>query len=156
MSEYIFSPNSKFFASGSQDGTIVLWNTQTGKSLSNLTGHTKSISALAFSADSKTLASGAENEIRLWAVNTGNPMGSFDAVEDIKALAFSPDGKTLASGSEAGLIQVWKSDPDYQIQATLKGHQDSIGVLMFSPDGNTLASGSYDGTILLWDWEKLK
>ena len=156
VSEYSFSPNSKVFASGAKDGTIVLWDTKTGKSLLNLTGHTKSISALAFAADSKMLASGGENEIRLWDVNTGNLTDTFDAVENVKALAFSPDGKTLASGSEAGLIQIWKSDPDYQIQTTLTGHQDSIGVLMFSPDGKTLASGSYDGTILLWDWEKLK
>ena len=156
VSEYIFSPNSELFASGSQDGTIVLWDTKTGKSLLHLTGHTRSISALAFSVNSKTLASGAGNEIRLWEVNTGNPIGTFDAVENITALAFSPDGKTLASGSEAGLIQIWKSDQDYQIQATLKGHQDSVGVLMFSPDGKTLASGSYDGTILLWDSENFK
>lgn len=156
VSKYIFSPNSKVFASGSEDGTIVLWDAKTGESLSNLTGHTQSISALAFSADSQTLASGGGNEIRLWEVNTGNPIGTFDAVESISALTFSPDGKTLASGSEVGLIQIWESYPDYQIQATLKGHQASIGMLMFSPDGKTLASGSYDGTILLWDWEKLK
>ena len=156
VSRYTFSSDSKVLASGDADGTIALWDTETGKSLSHLTGHTKRISTLTFSADSKTLASGGGNEIRLWKVNTGNPIGTFDAVENITALAFSPDGKTLASGSEAGLIQIWKSDPDYQIQATLKGHQASVGVLMFSPDGKTLASGSYDGTILLWDWEKRK
>ncbi len=156
VSEYTFSPNSKVFASGGEDGTIVSWNTKTGESLSNLTGHTQQISALTFSANSKTLASGSENEIRLWKSNTGNPIGTFDAVENITALAFSPDGKMLAGGSETGLIQIWKSDPKYQIHATRKGHQDAVGVLMFSPDGKTLASGSYDGTILLWDWETLK
>ena len=156
VSRYTFSPHSKILASGDADGTITLWDTETGESLSHLTGHTKRISALTFSADSKTLASGGGNEIRLWEVNTGNPISTFDAVENITALAFSPDEKTLASGSEAGLIQIWKSDPDYQIHATLTGHRGSVGVLMFSPDGKTLASGSYDGTILLWDWETLK
>ena len=156
VSIYTFSPHNKVLASGDENGTIALWDTETGKNLSHLTGHTKRISAFAFSADSKTLASGGGNEIRLWKVNTANPIGTFDAVESVTALAFSPDGKTLASGSEAGFIQIWKSDPDYQIHATLTGHQASVGVLMFSPDGKTLASGSYDGTILLWDWEKLK
>ncbi len=155
VSEYTFSPNSQIFASGDEDGTIVLWDTKTGESLSNLTGHTKSISALAFSADSQTLASGGEDEIHLWKVNTGHPIGTYDVVESITALAFSPDGKTLTSGSENGVIQVGKSDPAYQMQATLRGHQGSVRVLMFSPDGKTLASGSEDGTILLWDWERI-
>ena len=156
VSEYTFSPNSKVFASGGEDGAILLWDTETGKRLSNLTGHTKSIGALAFSGDSKTLASGGGNEIYLWDINSGDLTETLEAAENVKALAFSPDGKTLVSGSEEGLIQVWKADPDSQIQATLKGHQDSVGVLTFSPDGKTLASGSHDGTILLWDWEKLK
>ena len=142
--------------SGSQDGTLILWDTQTGESLSNLAGHKNPISALTFSTDSKTLASGAGNEIRLWDVETGNPISTLNTVETVTALAFSPDGKILASGSEKGLIQVWKPDQDYQIQTTLRGHQGAVRVLMFSPDGNTLASGSDDGTILLWDWERLK
>ena len=156
VSRYTFSPNSKVFASGDEDGTIALWDTETGKSLSLLRGHTKRISALAFSADGKTLATGGGNEIRLWEVHTGNPIGAFDAVESINALGFSADGKTLASGSAEGRIQVWTLGPNSQRPATLMGHQDSIGVLIFSPDGKTLASGSDDGTILLWDWEKLK
>ena len=154
-SRYTFSPNSKVFASGGEDGTIVLWDIRTGKSLLNLTGHMKQFRALAFSTDSQTLISGSGNEIRLWDVNTGDLTGTLNTGENVTALVFSPDGKTLASGSEAGLIQVWKSDPDYQIAITLTGHQESVHVLMFSPDGKTLASGSEDGTILLWDWETI-
>ena len=153
MSEYTFSPDSQIIASGGEDGTIVLWNVETGERLSDLTGHSKHIHALAFSADSKTLASGGGNEIYLWNVHTGDLIGTLDAVENVNALAFAPDGKTLASGSWEGLIQVWGLDPNYEIQTTFTGHQESVYVLMFSPDGKTLASGSADGTILLWDWE---
>lgn len=156
VSEYIFSPDSTRFASGDEHGTIVLWDAKTGQNLSKLIGHPKPITALAFSSDSKTLANGSGNEIRLWDVNTGDRTGPINAVKNVSALAFSPDGKTLVSGSWEGLIQVWKPDPDYQIHATLTGHQGSVYVLMFSPDGKTLASSSGDGTILLWDWEKLK
>ena len=119
--------------------------------MSNLIGHTKRISALAFSADSKTLASSGGNEVRLWSVHTGNLTHTLDNVKNIGALAFSPDGNTLASGSGKGPIQVWKLDPNYEIETTFTGHQESVYVLMFSPDGKTLASGSADGTILLWD-----
>ena len=151
VSEYTFSPDSKIFASGCEDGTIVLWNVETGERLSILTGHTKHIHALAFSADSKTLASGSGNGIYLSDVQTGKLIDTFDAVENVNALAFSPDGKTLVSGSGEGLIHVWRLAPNYEIQNTFTGHQESVYVLMFSPDGKTLASGSGDGTILLWD-----
>ena len=137
--------------------SIYVWDTFTSNAFAMLDKHPDAINATALSPDGTKLATaGGDWTVRLWEVNTGNPIGTFDAVENTTALAFSPDGKTLASGSEAGLIQIWKPDPDYQIQVILTGHQGSVGVLMFSPDGKTLASGSYDGTILLWDREKLK
>lgn len=151
VSEYTFSPDSQTFASGGDDGILILWDVETGKRLLNLTGHTERISALAFAPDGKILTSGGGNEIRLWDVQTGTLIGSLDTAENVTALAFSPDAKTLASGNEKGLIQMWKPAPDYQIQTTFTGHQDVIHVLMFSPNGKTLASGSNDGTILLWD-----
>ena len=154
VTEYVFSPDSKIFASGSQDAAIILWDVKTGNQLANLTGHTKSISALAFSTGGKTLASGSGNEIRLWDVNTQNLTSNFDAVKSVHALAFFADGKTLASGGEDGLIQIWNLVPTPQVQTTFSGHQGSIYALMFSPDGKTLASGSADGTILLWNMER--
>lgn len=157
VSEYTFSPDSKVFVSGGEDGTIVLWDVETGKSLLNLiTGHTKPISALAFSADGKTLASGSGNKIHLWNAHIGDPMGTIGVRGNVHALAFSPDGKTLAigGGDGEGSIQVWELDPNHKIQTIFTGHQGSIYVLMFSPDGKTLASGSADGTILLWDMKQ--
>lgn len=152
VSRYTFSPNSKVFASGGEDGTIILWDVETGKSLLNLiTGNTKPISALAFSPDSKVLASGGGSEIHLWNAHTGDPMGTIGVRENVHALAFSPDGKTLASGGGEGSIQVWELDPRRKIRIIFRGHQGHIHVLRFSPDGKTLASGSADGTILLWD-----
>ena len=155
VTAYAFSPDSKIFATGGEDSTIILSEVKTGNRLANLMGYTKkSIRAFAFSADSKTLASASGNKILLWDVNTRKQLNNFDAVKDIAALAFSPDGTMLASGGEDGLIQVWNLVPTPQIQTTFTGHQGSINVLMFSPDGKTLASGSADGTILIWDLEQ--
>ena len=153
VSEYIFSPDSKSLASGSEDGAIVLWDVKTGNQLANLVGHTKAIRALTFTADSKTLASGADEEIRLWDVDTGNPVSNLDAPLNVAALVFSPDGKTLASAS-GSMILLWKLAATFQPHSVLRGHQGAVYVLMFSPDGQTLASGSNDGTILLWDMEQ--
>ena len=153
VTEYVFSADSKIFASGGDDAAIILSDTKTGNQLAILTGHTKSIGALAFSTDGKTLVSGSGNEIRLWDVNTGNSISSLDAVKNVAALVLSPDDKTLASGTEDGQVQVWNLAPTPQIHATFMGHRGSVYVLMFSPDGKTLASGGSDGIILLWNIE---
>lgn len=153
VSQYAFSPDSKIFASGSEDAAVILWDVKTGNQLATLTGHTKRISALAFSTDNKTLASGSGNEIRLWNVDTAALIARLDAMENVNALTFAPDDKTLTSGVRKGIIQVWKLGTTPQIVSTFRSHHGSISMLIFSPDGKTLASGGADGTILLWDME---
>ena len=154
VSEYAFSPDSKLFVSGDRDGTIILWDVETGDQLKHLKGPTKPIGALVFSPDGKTLSSGSGSEIRLWEVNTGNPISRLDAVKNVAALAFAPNGKTLASGTEDGRIQIWNLASGPQVQSTFTGHRGSAYVLMFSPGGKIIASGGSDGTIFLWNMER--
>ncbi|RRR82649.1 hypothetical protein EHS43_16325 [Streptomyces sp. RP5T] len=79
-------------------------------------GHADAVKALAFTADSRTLASGgADHSIRLWNVTVpGRPVPT--AVlnshgKPVDALAFAPDGHTLASGSEDWTGLLWETDP---------------------------------------------
>jgi WD40 repeat protein len=54
-------------AAGTVAGTIHLWDVRTSGEFAALRGHTQAVSALAFSPDGKTLASGGhDGEARLW------------------------------------------------------------------------------------------
>ena len=153
------SPNAMFFAAATREGDEIypvwVWDANTGELLFTLKGHTRWIRTLAFSPDSKTLASGNERRtIRLWDTDTGTlratlkvPAGSFHA------LAFSPNGKLLASGSGDGSVRLWDATAkkQYVPLLTLKGHKNRVSTLAFSPDGKTLLSGGYSGNILAWD-----
>ena len=140
------SPDGKHFATGSES-TVFLWDTQpTAPTRRELIGHNNIVNALAFSPDSKTLATGShDTSIILWDVETGQPKGRplLGHKELINALAFSPDGKTLASGSWDDTIIVWDvSDPVNPVNlATLAGSSEDVISLAFSPDGKILASG---------------
>lgn len=67
MRSVAFSPDGKSLASGSQDGTIKLWNISTGKLIGTLTTQKEQVWSVAFNPDGKTLASASQDGIiNIW------------------------------------------------------------------------------------------
>ena len=137
-------------ASGGLDGTIISWDTTTGRPIVTLTEHTASARSVAFSPDASILASGShDGTVILWDVATGQPTILTEHTARVESIAFSRDGSILASGSHDGTIILWDVATG-QPKDTIMGHVNRVWSLAFSPDG-TLAIGRNDGTILLWD-----
>jgi len=126
------------------------------------TGHKRLISnaakqyvtALAFSPDGKTLASGggfAESDIRLWDVADGKEIARLEGHKAwIGSLVFWPDGSRLASCSGDQTIRVWNVR-ERKCLDVLHGHTAEVWSLALLPDDKTMVSGSKDGEVCLWD-----
>jgi WD40 repeat protein len=148
-----FSPDERLLVSASLDGSLKLWDVESG---ARLWSHwqTKTIICLAFSPDGDLLASsGFEANVLLWDPQLGTLLQELPHPGLVFALAWSPDGRLLASGDFAGPIRLWqieKSGSATCVQ-TLVGHTQQVQCLAWSPDGGMLASGSNDHTIRLWD-----
>ena len=150
-----YSPDGRQLAVATSIG-VWLYDTSTDTELDLLSEKPDYVETIAFSPDSRTLASSGyspDGIIRLWDTDTGKLRDTVDGyAEEILVLAFSPDGTILASSGG------W---PDYRIRLwDVAMHQprdtrfDNTGspyALSFSPDGKTLASGGRDNTIRLWD-----
>jgi WD40 repeat protein len=120
-------------------------------------GHDGEVVSLAFSPDSRTLAStGEDRTIKLWEVLTGKERLTLRGHTDkVLSVAFSPDGKTLASGGTDRSARVWdlaagKERLVKEFKA-LHGEDGRVHAVAVSPDGGTLAVGTYGGQVTLWD-----
>ncbi len=120
--------------------------------LSVQTGHAGQVLAIAFTRDSKLMASGSvDKTIVLWDPATGNQLRTLKGHKGtVNSVAFSPDDKQLASGSADNTIKIWDVASGHEKQ-TMAGHTLFVSSVGFSPDGKTLASGSGDQTVKLWD-----
>jgi WD40 repeat protein/serine/threonine protein kinase len=87
---------------------VELWPAQTVEAALTLKGHADRVSSVAFSPDSKTLASASEDHtVKVWDVHTGQETLTFKGhTGPVDSVTFSPDGKRLvsASGAEAPLL----------------------------------------------------
>ena len=125
-----------------------------------LTGHTNVVTAVAFSPDRHTLATGSwDQTVRLWNVTDPahpTPLGSplTGHTGGVNAAAFSPDRHTLATGSGDQTVRLWNvTDPAHPtpLGSPLTGHTSFVTAAAFSPEGHTLATGSADHTARLWE-----
>ena len=143
-----FSKDGEHLVSASNDGSLHLWDVETGlyqQSLS-LGAHTDLVSVLAFSEDNKYLASdnGFEERIRVWDVeNTTQHAilipGQGDILNPIRQLTVSPGIKKLAGSSLSGTIQIWDAATTEQLSAMPTEPMVPLWPLVFSPDGKFLA-----------------
>lgn len=147
---------------GMEDGSIKIWNGQTGDPLRTLEPkQTGNIWTIDVSTDGKFLVSASdESDVPFWNLQTLKPAGlSLPHPSATKAAVFSPVGKFVVTGDRNSTVRVW--DWENMIPVEMKGHRGTVHALAYSADGTRLASGGSDGTVRVWemkdiDWGDLK
>jgi WD40 repeat protein len=135
-----------------QPGEVLLWNSQTGKQICTLHGHSHLVTDVAFSPDGGRLATASlDGSVKVWDTATGQEAFALRGHQQgVWCVAFSPDGHRLVSGGDDGTARVWETGRG-KVGVALRGHTAPVYAVAFSPDGGSVASASQDCTVKVWN-----
>jgi hypothetical protein len=148
-----FSPDGTRLLSGGKDGSVRLWEVETGAELRRLEGHGDLVASVAFSPDGRrALSAGYDHEVFLWDLEKGVAVPGFafsNVLRYVNHVAFSPDGKfaLVCGGRTICLIDAATG----QVERRLEGHTGAVVSATFSADGKQVLSGGDDRALRLWD-----
>ncbi len=134
-----FSSDGKLLASAGKDGARI-WRRSDFQQVTNIAELT-GFSCIAFSPDSRTLATGGDDEVvKLWDVSTGHSIAKLTGhTGAVRAISFAPNGRTLASCGADRFARLWDLLTHQELIALTSGGR-LVNSLMFSPDGDELTS----------------
>ncbi|GAB6142073.1 hypothetical protein JCM14076_28020 [Methylosoma difficile] len=152
VNDCAWSPNDTVLASASDDHTVNLWDTTSGRLRISLVCHGEEVRQCAWSPDGKILASvSSHNTVKLWDAASGGLRATLVGHQSrVSRCAWSPDGTVLASASGDGTVKLWDATSG-SLRATLADHKARITYCAWSPNGTMLASAGSNGKIKLWD-----
>jgi WD40 repeat protein len=134
-----FSPDNKRIESWSGDGTIRVWDAQTGKPMHEFGRGNHSV---AFSSNGKYIVSGIGNDAKVWDPETGKAILTLRGhTAGVACAVFSPDGKRILTCSYDHTAKIWDARTA-RTQLVFSENNSAIGTLAFSHDGSHLATGS--------------
>jgi eukaryotic-like serine/threonine-protein kinase len=156
------SPDGKFVITGSDDGAIRVWDSNTSLPVSaKVMDQTDRVLALAIDRSGKLLLSGgADNTARVWNLadqsvlqampNPGAPDGTGHA-HDVYGVAFHPESKIMVTGGgpDDRTTRLWDVATGQKITDALK-HESAVNALLFLPDGSRYAVGRESGIVEFW------
>ncbi|RXM95107.1 THO complex subunit 3 [Acipenser ruthenus] len=166
-----FDPTGKYFATGSADALVSLWNVEELVCVRCFSRLDWPVRTLSFSHDGKMLASASEDHfIDIAEVETGEKLWEVQCESPTFTVAWHPKKPLLAyacddkdgkydSNREAGTVKLFglpnDSYPELKPIQSINAHPSNCICIKFDPTGKYFATGSADALVSLWNVEEL-
>jgi WD40 repeat protein len=141
-----FSPDGKFAFSCCEAATVRQWDIEKGKEVQQFAEHKAGVKSLDVSGDGrKLLTGGLEAKLRLFDIEKGKLLNTFDSPEGtvgspFRSVAFVPKADRVIASNAKGYIGIWDTTTGKRV--ALHGPVDAgTGPIACAPDGKSYASG---------------
>ncbi|GFE53381.1 WD G-beta repeat-containing protein protein [Babesia ovis] len=144
--------SNQWFATGSSDRLIKIWDLATCQLKLSLTGHINAVRDLKISDRHAYLFScGEDNTVKCWDIEQNKVIRSYHGhLSGVYSLALHPALDVLFSGGRDAVVRVWDIRTKEAVHV-LSGHSGTIMSLVSQNVEPQVISGSQDKTVRLWD-----
>jgi len=151
VTQLCLSPSSPQVAAGHSDGTVRVWNLETGECDVTLTGHKSAVTALRFNRGGLLLASGGQDtNIVVWDVVGESGLYKLQGHRDqVTDLAFLEGSNKLVSTSKDSLVKVWDLETRHACQ-TIVGYKGEVWSVDVDPSESRVVVGSSDPEVRMY------
>jgi WD40 repeat protein len=140
-----FSPDGRYVATASENGTAKLFDTATGAEVAGFSQE-RSVNALALSADGRLLAIARDdNTARIFEILSQKEILKVQHGARVAAAAFSTNGQYVATGSGDGTARVFDITTGREVSNVTR--PSAVNAVNFSPDGLYVAIAREDGSV---------
>jgi WD40 repeat protein len=161
------SPDGKYFASGAEDGMIVLWRLSKGSRVYRFDPehgadqrHEGAVTSLHFTPQCRLISAGRDNTIRVWELKERGALMDKRVISgrggSVTALGVTPDGGRMLfdKGRQLQILSVADGRTLNEVQGTF-GATPFETLALFSPDLSPegsllLTAGAPEGRMQLW------
>ncbi len=154
-------PSGDRAVSGSDDGTLRIWDLETGECLKVIHAADLGVLAVAVSPEGKRLAAGcADGSVREFSLPDARPLRTLHQhLGYVRSVAYKnnepigPHEVGLFSSADDGAIRGWDAVHSQWACKVFQGHRGGVLSIAVSEDNKRAASGGRDGTVRIWHLE---
>jgi cytochrome c len=146
-----FSKDGTSLAAAAYDGSVSVWDLESGQMRQSWKGHNQSATAVAMLPDERIVSASLDDSIRIWDVaNEHEIWHTQSGLLGVTALSISDDGRSAAWGGHRRKVVVWDLENE-QLKFEIQISASMVWDIQFSPDSKLLAVAGNDGTLQLYD-----
>lgn len=142
-----YNPRTNTIVSGSDDLTLKVWSSETGRCITTLEGHNGGVWSSQLSPDDIVISGSTDRTLKVWEAHTGQLKHTlYGHSSTVRCLALN--GKQVVSGSRDTTLRLWDIEKGNCIHV-FAGHGAAVRCVEYK--GEIIVSGAYDHMVMVWD-----